>query len=157
MKYFLTLVFPVGASTQGSLLLAAAPHPPQPASLRGKALSRCVSTRVGCLELLTDTSVLHLRLDELQLPAGQCACADTRRHAQKRVPHSGSALSAPGPAQGRPAPAGAVLPTQRHLQPPLLPLLREEGAGRFASRVADDSRRIFPNLAITGKRKAINI
>lgn len=47
------------------------------------------------------------------------------------LPCSGVASPPPGPApQGRPAPAGGVLPTQRHLQSALFPLLREEGPGR---------------------------
>ncbi|XP_069458250.1 potassium-transporting ATPase subunit beta isoform X3 [Ovis canadensis] len=44
---------------------------------------------------------------------------------QQHGPQGGLCL--PGPAPGRPGSAGGVLPAQRLLQPPLLPLLREEG------------------------------
>lgn len=55
-----------------------------------------------------------------------------RGHERARSGLSHSGLSPAGPAPGCPGPAGGVLPTQRRLQPTLLPLLREEGPGTCA-------------------------
>lgn len=58
----------------------------------------------------------------------------THAHTPKSCLTQAVASPPSGPeAAGRPAPAGGVLPTQRHLQSTLLPLLREESAGRSVS------------------------
>lgn len=64
----------------------------------------------------------------------ECRHTHTHAHTPKSCLTQAVASPPSGPeAAGRPAPAGGVLPTQRHLQSTLLPLLREESAGRSVS------------------------
>lgn len=70
-------------------------------------------------------------------------------------PDSDSGLSSPGPApRARPAAAGRVLPSQRHFQSALLPLLREKSPGRFLPFTLPSPQLLSP--LTLGQRKAIS-